>query len=184
MAKQHRPTDPATGCATSPWLSFAMHGSKELNESWFVVANLTWGGLPMLRRLAAATLALFLISTLPAAAADPAVLETVIPQFTQAIPNIPGKTLTVVVVDYPPGAKSVPHRHAPSAFIYAYVLSGAVRSQVDDAPVRIHRAGEDWMAPPGAHHTVSENASTTEPARLLAVFVVKNGETLTIPDQP
>jgi quercetin dioxygenase-like cupin family protein len=104
-------------------------------------------------------------------------------QFDQAIPNLPGKHLTAVVVDYPPGAKSTPHRHAKSAFIYAYVLSGAIRSQVDDEPAKVYRAGENFFEAPGAHHKVSENASDSEPARLLAVFVVDANETLTISDQ-
>jgi Uncharacterized conserved protein, contains double-stranded beta-helix domain len=110
--------------------------------------------------------------------------ETVRPVFQHAIPNIPGKSLVSVLVDYPPGAKSAPHTHAKSAFIYAHVLSGAVRSKVDDGPAKVYRAGESFFEPPGAHHGVSENASTTEPAQLLAVFVVDTDESaLTTPDQ-
>src|SRR5918999_681197 len=63
--------------------------------------------------------------------------ETVTVIADEPIPNLPGKRLVSQIVDYPPGASSVPHRHARSAFIYAYVLSGAVRSQVDDEPVRV-----------------------------------------------
>lgn len=110
--------------------------------------------------------------------------ETVTPKFQQALPNAPGKSLKVVIVDYPPGAKSVPHHHARSAFIYAQVLSGAIRSQVDDEPVHVYRTGEFWYENPGAHHKVGENASNTEPAQLLAVFVVDTGEEqLTVPDK-
>lgn len=127
-----------------------------------------------------AGLALLLGAPAPARAAP---AETVVPQFTREIPNVPGKSLLAAVVEYPPGGASLPHRHAPSAFIYAYVLSGEVRSQVDDAPARVYRAGESWYEPPGAHHAVSENASATEPARLLAIFVVDSADrTLTIPD--
>jgi quercetin dioxygenase-like cupin family protein len=108
---------------------------------------------------------------------------TVAPAFRQAIPNVPGKSLVAVVVSYPPGAKSGPHRHAGSAFITAYVLSGAVRSQVDDEPAKVYRAGESWFEQPGAHHKISENASATEPAQLLAIFVVDSDEkVLTTPD--
>lgn len=112
---------------------------------------------------------------LPAiASADPSAStgETVTPVFERAIPNIAGKSLAALVVDYAPGGKSVSHRHAASAFIYAHVLSGAVRSQVNDEPARTYQAGESWFEAPGSHHRVSENASATEPARLLAVFVV------------
>src|SRR5687768_9063277 len=109
--------------------------------------------------------------------------ETVTVVANEAIPNLPGKRLISNVVDYPPGAASDPHYHAPSAFIYAYVLSGEVRSQVDDEPARVYRAGEMWFENPGAHHRVSENASDTEPARLLAVFIVDAAdEQLTTPD--
>jgi quercetin dioxygenase-like cupin family protein len=117
------------------------------------------------------------------AQAQDAPRQTVTPAFRGAIPNIPGKSLVAVVVDYAPGGKSTSHRHAPSAFIYAHVLSGAVRSQVDDQPVKVYRAGEGWSENPGAHHRVSENASDTEPAKLLAVFVVdSNDSPLTTPD--
>jgi quercetin dioxygenase-like cupin family protein len=88
-----------------------------------------------------------------------------------------------LIVDYPPGASSAPHRHARSAFIYAYVLSGEIRSKVDDEPARVYRPGESWFESPGAHHRVSANASDTEPARLLAVFIVDAAdEELTSPD--
>jgi len=107
--------------------------------------------------------------------------ETATPQFRHALPNAPGKSLIAVTVDYPPAAKSAPHSHAKSAFIYAYVVSGAIRSQVDDEPAKVYRAGESFFEMPGAHHKISENASNTEPARLLAVFVVDTGEALTTP---
>ena len=112
------------------------------------------------------------------ASADPSAPtgETVTLVFEQAIPNIPGKSLAVNVVDYAPGGKSAPHRHAGSAFIYAHVLSGAVRSQVNDEPARVCRAGESWFEAPGSRHRVSENASAAEPARLLAVIVVAEGD--------
>jgi quercetin dioxygenase-like cupin family protein len=109
--------------------------------------------------------------------------ETVTVAADEPIPNLPGKRLVTHIVDYPPGASSAPHRHAGSAFIYAYVLSGAIRSQVYDEPVRVYRPGETWFERPGAYHWVSENASATEPARLLAVLIVDAAdEQLVIPD--
>jgi quercetin dioxygenase-like cupin family protein len=109
--------------------------------------------------------------------------ETVTVAADEPIPNLPGKRLVTHIVDYPPGVSSTPHRHAGSAFIYAYVLSGAIRSQVDDEPVRVYRPGETWFERPGAHHRVSANASDTEPARLLAVLIVDAAdEQLVIPD--
>ncbi|MEM6108324.1 cupin domain-containing protein [Mycobacterium sp. 050272] len=97
------------------------------------------------------------------------------PVFNQ-LTNVPGKSLEAVAVSYPPGAKSVAHHHAKSAFIMAYVISGAIRSQLEGEPARVYQAGETWSEAPGAHHTLSENASGTEPAELLAVFLVDTGD--------
>jgi quercetin dioxygenase-like cupin family protein len=110
--------------------------------------------------------------------------EVITPNFERAIPNIPGKSLVAVVVDYAPGGASHPHTHAKSAFIYAYVVSGAVESQVNDGPKRVYDAGQSFYELPGAHHAVSRNASATEPAKLLAVFVVDTDDkALTTPDK-
>ena len=104
--------------------------------------------------------------------------------FEHAIPNTEGKSMVAVVVTYPPGAKSPAHHHARSAFIYAHVLSGAIRSQVGDEPAKIYRAGEGFYELPGSHHGISENASDREPASLLAVFVVDSKDRpLTTPDK-
>lgn len=97
--------------------------------------------------------------------------DKVTPNFEQAIPNIPGKSLIAVVVDYPPGGASAPHTHAKSAFIYAYVVSGEIESKVNDGATRRYKAGESWSELPGASHPISRNASKTKPAKLLAVFV-------------
>ena len=135
------------------------------------------------KRTGSMTAALTAIALCAAAAGHAHEPEQVKAVFEHAIPNIAGKSLVAVVVTYPPGGKSAPHRHAGSAFIYAHVLSGAIRSQVDDEPVRVYRAGEGFHEVPGAHHRVSENASDREPASLLAVFVVDSKDnSLTIPD--
>ncbi|GGC85760.1 cupin domain-containing protein [Chelatococcus reniformis] len=119
--------------------------------------------------LAAACAALAIAG--PAAAHD-SQAETVTPKFDQVIPNIPGKSLIVVEVDYAPGAASAPHTHARSAFIYAYVVSGEIESKVNDGETRVYKAGESWSEPPNSRHPVSRNASPTRSAKLLAVFVV------------
>jgi quercetin dioxygenase-like cupin family protein len=111
-------------------------------------------------------------------------VEQVKPVFAHVIPNAQGKRMVAVVVTYPPGAKSPAHHHARSAFIYAYVLSGALRSRVGEEPATVYHAGEGFYEVPGSHHRISENASDQEPASLLAVFVVdSNDDPLTIPDQ-
>ena len=102
--------------------------------------------------------------------------DKVTQNFEQAIPNIPGKSLIAFVVDYAPGAASAPHVHGKSAFVYAYVISGAIESKVNDGTTRTYKAGESWSEPPGSRHPISRNASKTKPARLLAVFVADSDD--------
>jgi quercetin dioxygenase-like cupin family protein len=97
--------------------------------------------------------------------------------FDQVLPNVPGKSIRGVLVEYGPGGSNPAHTHPKSAFIYATVLEGAIQSQVNDGPVTTYRAGESWSENPGDRHNVSANASDTEPARLLAVFVLDTNET-------
>jgi len=147
-------------------------GGLALNASW-----VQWVQQPGIMRTVQ--------TTAPTAGSPPGApsREKVTVVADEPITNLPGKRLVSRVIDYPPGGGTAPHRHARSAFIYAYVLSGEVRSQVDDEPSRIYRAGETWFESPGAHHRVSVNASNTEPARLLAVIVVdETDKQLTIPD--
>ncbi len=106
-----------------------------------------------------------------AAAASEHPSETLTSLIHQALPNIQGKTLSSATMTVPAGARAVPHRHG-NAFVYAYVLEGAVRSQLEGEPMRTYHQGENWIEQPGAHHVATENASNTEPAELLVVFVV------------
>jgi quercetin dioxygenase-like cupin family protein len=126
---------------------------------------------------------LFAATPLATAAADdapPNARATLV--YQHELPNVPGKSIKGVIVEYGPGGASPAHTHAPSAFIYATVLEGAISSQVNDGPVKTYRAGESFSEMPGDRHLVSANASKTEPARLLAVFVVDtNDKQLTTP---
>lgn len=92
--------------------------------------------------------------------------------YDHELPNVPGKSMKGILVEYAPGGFSEGHTHPKSAFIYATVLEGAIRSQVNDGPVTIYKTGESFSELPGDRHGVSENASKTKPAKLLAVFVV------------
>jgi quercetin dioxygenase-like cupin family protein len=97
--------------------------------------------------------------------------------FQHELPNVPGKSIKSVLVEYGPGGYSPAHTHPKSAFIYATVLEGALRSQVDDGAVTTYTAGQSFSELPGQIHRVSANASETQPATLLAVFVVDTNET-------
>jgi quercetin dioxygenase-like cupin family protein len=102
--------------------------------------------------------------------------------FSQLLPNVPGKALSAVVVNYAPGGRSGAHHHSGSVF--AYILSGSIRSQVSgEGAAKVYKAGEFFFEPPGSSHLVSENASATEPASLLAIFVADDGATLTAPGE-
>lgn len=96
--------------------------------------------------------------------------------YEHELPNVPGKSIRGVLVEYGPGGFSDAHTHPTSAFIYATVLEGAIRSQVNDGPVKVYRAGESFSELPGDRHGVSANDSGTAPAKLLAVFVVDTTE--------
>jgi len=96
--------------------------------------------------------------------------------YEHELPNVPGKSMKGVLVEYGPGGFSSAHTHPSSAFIYATVLEGAIRSQVNDGPVKVYKAGESFSEMPGDRHGVSENASKTKPAKLLAVFVVDSSQ--------
>src|SRR5262245_8156461 len=89
--------------------------------------------------------------------------------FDKALPNVPGKSIRGVLVEYAPGGASPAHLHASSAFVYATVLEGEIRSQVNDGPAVTYKAGQNFFENPGDRHAVSANASTTQPAKLLAV---------------
>lgn len=116
----------------------------------------------------------------PAAAA--AQCETVSAAFSYKLPNASGQTITGVIVSYPPACKSVAHHHAGS--VTAYVLSGTIRSQNSaTGPERDYKAGESFFEPPGSHHTTSENASASESATLLAIFVAPDASALTAEDE-
>src|SRR4029077_14179261 len=113
------------------------------------------------------------------ASADPAgsALDTVEPIASYALPNVPGKRVTIVRVFYGPGGFTRAHRHAGS--VTATITKGEIRSQLAGGPVETFKVGQSFFEPPGAVHLVSANASNTEPAELMAVFVADEGAQLT-----
>lgn len=107
-------------------------------------------------------------------AADQGPKVTVV--YNHTLPNVPGKSIKGILVEYGPGVATPGHTHPRSAFIYATVLEGAIRTSVNDGPVVTYHAGQNFSEMPGDRHTLDENASKTEPAKLLAVFVVDTDE--------
>ena len=69
--------------------------------------------------------------------------------YQHELPNVPGKSIKGVLVEYGPGGSSPGHTHPKSAFIYATVLEGAIRSQVNEGPVVTYHADESFSDNPG-----------------------------------
>jgi len=117
------------------------------------------------------------VAPLCADAASPSPLDTVEPIGSYALPNVPGKRVTIVRVFYGPGGFTRAHRHSGS--VTAYITKGEIRSQLGGGPVETFKVGQSFFEPPGSTHLVSANASNTEPAELIAVFVADEGAQLT-----
>ena len=90
--------------------------------------------------------------------------------YQHELPNVPGKSIKGVLVEYGPGGYSPGHTHPKSAFIYATVLEGAIRSQVNDGPATTYQAGQSFSELPGDRHGVSANASETKPAKGVGIY--------------
>ena len=102
--------------------------------------------------------------------------------------DAPGKNLVVVELNYAPnpGPPSTAEHHGRGhhhpGSVYVYVTQGAVRLGVEGKPVQVVKTGESFFETVGAHHTINENASATEPARAIAVMIVPDGAPLTTLD--
>ena len=104
-------------------------------------------------------------------------LDKVEPIASYPLANVPGKRVTIVRVFYGPGGFTRAHRHAGS--VTAYITKGEIRSQLGGGPLETFKVGQTFFEPPGSTHLVSANASNTEPAELIAVFVADEGVQLT-----
>ncbi|HJV27883.1 MAG TPA: cupin domain-containing protein [Aromatoleum sp.] len=103
----------------------------------------------------------------------------VTPLMTKALADYPGKEATVITVDYPPGGESAVHRHNAHAFVY--VLEGSIVMGVRGGKTVTLTPGQTFYEGPDDIHTVSRNASRTEPAKFLVVLMKKSGEPIVTP---
>ena len=135
------------------------------------------GNVP--RRSLLEALAGVLLMANGAAAQNPPAGRRVV--FTHDLPDVELKnwSVTAVEVSYAPGESSPSHRH-PGITI-AYVLEGEIRSKVGDGPEQTFKPGEMFLETPGQLHAVSAHASSTKPAKLLALLLAEKGATLTTP---
>lgn len=111
----------------------------------------------------------------PAALAE----DTVSVLMKLRLADMAGKEATVLTVDYVPGAASETHVHPGSVF--AYVLEGAVVSQLEGGEPMTYTKGQSWYESPKTTHVVSKNASKTEPAKLLVFLLSREGESIKVP---
>jgi len=128
-------------------------------------------------------------ATMPAMAQQPASATTVATRATevtalmkQALADIPGREVTVITLDIPPGAGSAPHRH-PGHHVFGYVLEGSYKLKLDQGDEKILTKGQTFYEAPGQLHAVSANGSATEPAKVLAVIVAESGKPVTVPEK-
>ena len=135
----------------------------------FLIAKMA----PLTRDIVAAVIEPLCMTSAPGGST----LDVVEPITSHALPNAPGKRVTVVRVFYGPGGFTPPHYHSGS--VTAYVTKGQIRSQLGGGPVETFNVGQSFFEPPGSTHLVSANASATEPAELIAVFVADEGAQLT-----
>lgn len=94
----------------------------------------------------------------------------------ETLPDVPGKELEMVTVEYPPGGSSKPHRH--NAYVLVYVLDGTLEMQVAGQPQALLHKGDTFVERPADVHIVSRNVSRTRPARFLVVFLKAAAEPL------
>lgn len=85
--------------------------------------------------------------------------------------NTSDKTMLGMKVTFPPGASTPPHTHA-GAFVAVHVLTGSVLNKMNDSPMTIKKAGDSFYEAPGCRHRISDNASQTEEATILASLIM------------
>src|SRR5262245_57436498 len=123
------------------------------------------------------TMSLLLIYLMTSAvtAQEPAVVTLV----TKDLPNIPGKEVEMITVEYPPGGADPVHRHNASAFVY--VLEGAVVMQLKGGKEVTLMPGQTFYEGPDDVHVVGRNASKTKPAKFLVMLVKEKGSPVLVP---
>jgi quercetin dioxygenase-like cupin family protein len=97
---------------------------------------------------------------------------------TKDLPDVPGKEGMIETVDFAPGEVSQPHRHNSDVFVY--VLEGSIITQLKGGSPQTVRAGDVFYESPTDIHSVSRNASETQPAKLLVFYVKAKGAPQTV----
>lgn len=103
----------------------------------------------------------------------------VVTVMSKELTDIPGKEVVMLTVEFPPGGSDPVHRHDAHGFIY--VLEGSVVMQVEGGKEVTLAPGQTFYEGPDDVHVVGRNASTTRPAKLLAILVKDKGAPILVP---
>jgi quercetin dioxygenase-like cupin family protein len=98
---------------------------------------------------------------------------------TQALPDLRGKEVLMLTVEYPPAGISPSHRHNANTFVY--VLEGSIVMAVAGGKETTLTAGQTFYESPTDIHSVSRNASKTQPAKFLVFMIKEQGAPATVP---
>jgi quercetin dioxygenase-like cupin family protein len=102
-----------------------------------------------------------------------------IPLMTQPLPDLPGREVRITLLDRIPGNASLPHRH-PGHHTFGYVVEGQYELGVNGGPTRMLKAGDTFYEPPGALHSVSRNASSTQNLKIVVFMVAAANQPSTV----
>src|SRR5712691_990889 len=143
-------------------LSAVMQARLEAKPFYMAVIDRLDCALVLVKELAALTGTISTVVEPLCAGGDPtgSALDTVEPIASHALPNVPGKRVTIVRVFYGPGGFTRAHRHAGS--VTAYITKGEIRSQLAGGPVETFKVGQSFFEPPGATHLFFNDTATTE----------------------
>jgi quercetin dioxygenase-like cupin family protein len=133
--------------------------------------------MSLLRNFATAIVIAALSFVAPSVHASPEAIAT--PLMTKSLADYPGKEGLMLLVEYPPGSVDPVHRHDAHAFIY--VLEGSIVMQVKGGKEMTLTRGQTFYEGPNDVHLVGRNASTSQPAKFLAVFLKKEGAPVLTP---
>ena len=111
--------------------------------------------------------------------ADTALEPVVTPLMSKDLPDVPGKEMVMIAVEYPPGTVEHVHRHDAHAFLY--VVEGTIVEQVRGGKEVTLKPGQTFYEGPGDVHTVGRNVSTTKPAKFIVVLLKKKGVPAVLP---
>ena len=103
----------------------------------------------------------------------------VTPLMTKELADMPGKEALMILVEYPPNSKDIPHRHKAHTFVY--VLEGSIVMQLKGQKEVTLGPGQTFYEGPEDVHVVGRNASSTKPAKFTVLLLKKQGAPVLVP---